>query len=554
MKRTLDLIKACARIPSFSSYENRLHSLIEKVAEDIPHANIHKIPDNNLIVHCRGNPGFRPIALTAHLDKINHFGNEYPPKLSVRTTGPRIIGQLDDAVGVGILLSILEQHSELNDPPLLLLFSEMEEGYGLWKHPHLIRNGGEGLYPRIGADRISQYLMSQKIIPGLIITIDTTPFFRSGHGIAIYSKHWDLNGLTPTRELIKRTNDVCEVMNALEPSIVSYNNVNDYIQYGYSFNIGNKFGAIPSIALEPAIYPYHQVGEGVFKSDVKKTEQLLVSLIRERSGRTNWLRCAGQDSVPKTEPPKPGPVNLKDDLDALTDFLEIPLGNADGVFDLFSKIPGIISRGKGLERFLYMKGARENKVLLVAHADTFWDGQCEEKHEVVHENDGVLRSSNRNCGLGADDRAGCAILWLLKDSGHSLLVTSGEEQGCQGSEWLMNSPENRDIAEEINRDHQFIVQFDRRNGSDYKCYNVGTAKFRNYVQKITGYSEPDRLSSTDIRILCRDIAGVNLSIGYHNEHTPDECLNMDEWLHTLNLCRSWLAGKRLPKFALPAEV
>jgi hypothetical protein len=250
-------------------------------------------------------------------------------------------------------------------------------------------------------------------------------------------------------------------------------------------------------------------------------------------------------------------MKKESDLDTLIEFLEIPLGSADGVFKRLLKIPNAISRGEGLERFLYLRGDRENKVLLVAHADTFWDEVSECKHDGVHKVscvDFIIRSSHSEYGLGADDRAGCAILWLLKDSGHSLLITNGEEQGCLGSEWLMHSPENRGIAEEINQDHQFIVQFDRRNGLDYKCYNVGTPKFRRYIKKVTGYSEPDRLSSTDIVILCRDIAGVNLSIGYRDEHTPNECLYIDEWLHTLNFCRSWLAGKRLPKFALPAEV
>jgi hypothetical protein len=35
--------------------------------------------------------------------------------------------------------------------------------------------------------------------------------------------------------------------------------------------------------------------------------------------------------------------------------------------------------------------------------------------------------------LGADDRAGLAILWLLRDLGHSLMVTDLEEHGRMGS-------------------------------------------------------------------------------------------------------------------------
>jgi hypothetical protein len=60
-------------------------------------------------------------------------------------------------------------------------------------------------------------------------------------------------------------------------------------------------------------------------------------------------------------------------IEVLRSFLEIPLGSADGVFDRFLEIPGAIYRGQGLERFLYVRGARSNKVLLVAHADTVWE-------------------------------------------------------------------------------------------------------------------------------------------------------------------------------------
>ncbi len=118
-------------------------------------------------------------------------------------------------------------------------------------------------------------------------------------------------------------------------------------------------------------------------------------------------------------------------IEVLRSFLEIPLGGADGVFDRFLEIPDAIYRGEGLERFLYVRGSRSNKVLLVAHADTYWD------HEYVYDlgpthkikiEDGNITAVNDEFGLGADDRAGCAMLRLLKDLGHSLLVTNGEEQ------------------------------------------------------------------------------------------------------------------------------
>ncbi len=111
--------------------------------------------------------------------------------------------------------------------------------------------------------------------------------------------------------------------------------------------------------------------------------------------------------------------------------------------------------------------------------------------------------------------------------------------------------DNKDIADEINRDHQFVIQFDRRNGTDFKCYDVGTDEFRSYVAKKTGYTEPDRRFTTDIVTLCHEIAGVNLSVGYHNEHHENEYLNIVEWEHTLNVVKEWLSEPNLERFALP---
>jgi hypothetical protein len=146
-------------------------------------------------------------------------------------------------------------------------------------------------------------------------------------------------------------------------------------------------------------------------------------------------------------------------LNVLKSFLEIPLGSADGVFDRFLEIPGAIYRVEGLNRFLYVRGARPKKALLVAHADTVWDSECGYDPGPVHKimiQDGNITAVNDEFGLGADDRAGCAMLWLLKDLGHSLLVTNGEEKGQLGSSWLMSN--NEDIAHEINHDHQFDCQ------------------------------------------------------------------------------------------------
>jgi hypothetical protein len=92
--------------------------------------------------------------------------------------------------------------------------------------------------------------------------------------------------------------------------------------------------------------------------------------------------------------------------------------------------------------------------------------------------DGIIRGTNPKAGIGADDRAGCAMLYLLRKSGHSILITDGEEHGRQGSHYLVNHfPE---LCSELNN-HRFMIQLDRRNARDFKCYDVGTANFTKFI-------------------------------------------------------------------------
>ena len=71
------------------------------------------------------------------------------------------------------------------------------------------------------------------------------------------------------------------------------------------------------------------------------------------------------------------------------------------------------------------------RVLLTAHADTVFD--YPEAVSRISFDGQRFFTTNTYAGIGADDRAGCAIVWLLKDSGHSLLITNGEEYGCRSA-------------------------------------------------------------------------------------------------------------------------
>ncbi len=272
-------IKRCAEIPSFSSYEERLHPYIESVVKFIPDARLEKIPVNNLVVHIPGKKADKTVVLTAHLDKIDHWGSEAPATLPFSETKEEIEGQLDDTVGLGICLAIMELAAQSDYPNLVILFSEMEESKGMKEHPERLKNKGRSLAHGQGADELSRYIIEEGIETEAIITIDTTPLFKGKSGIAMYSNWWEMYKQTPTDGEVQITEKVSKALLNINPEMTVANNTNDYMIYGRIVN-RNSLNPVASIALEPAIYPYHQIGERVFKQDVLGILDLLDAYLK----------------------------------------------------------------------------------------------------------------------------------------------------------------------------------------------------------------------------------------------------------------------------------
>ena len=246
------------------------------------------------------------------------------------------------------------------------------------------------------------------------------------------------------------------------------------------------------------------------------------------------------------------PEHVSEEHHILHHFLHLPVSTSEPVFARFRHLRGAIeSHGEGKQGYLYVPGTRPDRCLLVAHADTYFDQAYREDsgdaalEACVVRDGGVYRSGTNACGIGADDRAGCAMLWLLRNSGHSLLVLDGEEHGQIGAHFLEAS--NPRLFDEINR-HTFMLQLDRRGASDYKTYGIPvTADFLSFIERETGYVRTEGTGKTDIGTLCRDVCGVNLSVGYYNEHHPEETLVVAEWERTLNIVRTML-DKDLARF------
>lgn len=272
-------ITEVAKTPSFSSYEERLHPYVHQVFEGIESAKEIEVEGNNLIYQFGDNQQLPTIALTAHLDKINHYGREYPNPMPVTIHDDQVEGAMDDSAGVGMVLTLAEQFKDCDWVNLLFFFSEMEEKKGLEDHPELIKNNGKGFKNGMGARRISQCCIDMDLIPEQVITIDTTPLFEGKQGVALYANHWELNGLkNPSQELIDQTSAVVKQFLDINPVIKVDNNTNDYLHYGEEFNNSGANTTV-SVALEPSIYPYHQKGERVYIEDISRCLNILEKYI-----------------------------------------------------------------------------------------------------------------------------------------------------------------------------------------------------------------------------------------------------------------------------------
>src|SRR5699024_4662878 len=99
LQRAINHIRQTAQIPSFSSYEERIHPYIRSVFAKTDSKEV-DVEGNSLIFQMDDQPDKATIALAAHLDKINHYETEYPEMLPVSVTDEYIEGAMDDCAGL----------------------------------------------------------------------------------------------------------------------------------------------------------------------------------------------------------------------------------------------------------------------------------------------------------------------------------------------------------------------------------------------------------------------------------------------------------------------
>ena len=164
-------------------------------------------------------------------------------------------------------------------------------------------------------------------------------------------------------------------------------------------------------------------------------------------------------------------------------------------------------------------------ITLIAHLDIKY---CEPPKEILIE-DGIIRSNNNI--LGGDDRCGVAIIIQLLEDGYrpNIIFTEDEEVGSIGIKKLMR---NESVFEELISRSNYLLQLDRRGENDYVTYDSYNDELNKLMEE-TGFIYKTG-TSTDIKHISNNynIASCNVSVGYHNEHTIEEYVVIDEFVET----------------------
>lgn len=187
----------------------------------------------------------------------------------------------------------------------------------------------------------------------------------------------------------------------------------------------------------------------------------------------------------------------------------------------------------------YIVAVGDIPVALVAHMDTVFYNQPTDVY--YDQRKGIMWSPD---GLGADDRAGIfAILQIIADGYRpSIILTTDEEKGGLGAQKLAKKACPIEFL-------RYMIQLDRKGSNDCVFYECNNGQFIKYVEQF-GFAEAAG-SFSDISFLMPawKICGVNLSIGYRDEHTIAETLNVHWMFQTIEKVKQMLDdAKNVPQW------
>ena len=174
------------------------------------------------------------------------------------------------------------------------------------------------------------------------------------------------------------------------------------------------------------------------------------------------------------------------------------------------------------EDYILCKG--DSPIMVVAHMDTVFKSPPQKIY--YDQRQRIMWSPD---GLGADDRAGVFAIIKIIQRGHRphVCFTTNEEVGGLGALAL-----TREVAA-CPFDIKYVIELDREGTNDcvfYSCYNEEFEEFIETYGFVTDWG-----TFTDICDICPTwhVAGVNLSVGYKNEHSTNETLNTNALYSTI---------------------
>lgn len=194
---------------------------------------------------------------------------------------------------------------------------------------------------------------------------------------------------------------------------------------------------------------------------------------------------------------------------------------------------------KVIENDGYVYAPGSFPVVLTAHLDTvhkelvktFWGYKGKDGQHIISSSEGI----------GGDDRCGVfMILNILYNTDYrpTIIFCEDEEIGGIGSnKFLKDKVELPEV--------KFFIELDRGGATDLVFYDDDNVKFADWCEEVTGYKTAFG-SFSDISHLCPSykISGVNISCGYHNAHTTDEYVVLEEMMASIEATKALLEASK----------
>lgn len=226
-----------------------------------------------------------------------------------------------------------------------------------------------------------------------------------------------------------------------------------------------------------------------------------------------------------------------------------------------TEVVDTIVRTVDTERFVIHRDDRAGWTAIISKDDVIKPALCVHTDTVqnIHPESilkvgDVWRNADMTKLLGADDRAGCYIVKELltrDDARYNYLIFDKEEVGCIGS----SNYAREDIAVLINDVTSCYIGLDRMGVMEHALYGYESNAFLDAIAEGAEYWKEEIGSITDASNLAGtfDRCCTNLSVGYDNEHTRFETLNLSYLGVTLNRLNNGLSTVLYGDYMIPDD-